>query len=141
MGELNFIILMPLSSLLFMLGGWHWKWMRRYLLPAILGLFAILNGSNILMSLIATSLLMIAFTLPYGSKSVPSYFGKFLVLSTYSLAITPLGISTLTYIFPFVATLTFWISNQEWGKKWMVWKIWEGLTGLLIGAMVSLLIA
>ena len=138
LGEWNYIILLPISSLLFMIGGTGFKWARRFVLPAVIAGMAILNGSNIWLSLGAGGLLVGAFCMPYGDGK--DWWFRFMIGCLYALALLPLGFTTFQAIYPFIFLLTFYISNQKWGEKWLPWKAWEALNGLLIGWMASLLI-
>ena len=59
--ELLQIIAMTSGGLLGALGGYRWKWMRRYLLPVVLGLVALLGGFAWWRCLIMSGLLIGAF--------------------------------------------------------------------------------
>ena len=140
MQELNLIILPIVCSLLFMLGGWRWKWLRRFVMPIFIGLACLYNGVIWWRAAILMATLMVGTSLPYGDslkkllKWAPLiWLARFLVLSTYTVGCTVLGISWWITFTPLIGTLLFYISTKQWGEKLVPWKLWEGVMGYLIG--------
>ena len=146
-GEWNLMIIPVVSSLLFMLGGYRWKWMRRFLMPSLLGVACLINGVIWWRAAILVATLMVGTSLPYGDslqrllKWDPLiWLARFLVLSTYTVGCTVLGHSWWTILTPILMIILFYISQQKWGEKLVPWKLWEGLQGYFIGFTVAQLL-
>ena len=122
------IIIVPaLSWILFAIGGTGFKWVRRYILPLLLGITVLISGIPLLQAAGGAIALSLALHLPYGDK-VPLW-GKFGVILTYPLATLFWGFSPVQVIYPFVMFGLFWLSLK--GK--ITWKICEGAFGLGLG--------
>ena len=135
--ELLMIIAMVASPLLWLLGGWKWKWMRRFLLPVILGTLAALAGFEIWKCAAMASLMIGAFCLPYGERT--PYWAKFMVGISFIAPTLFLGFSIWQIITPIIFITMFWLSNSKFGRMFP-WKVCEGATGFLIGVTVAQLI-
>lgn len=137
--ELLMIIAMTVSPLLWMLGGWRWKWMRRFLLPVILGGLSLLAGAELWRCALMASLMIGAFCLPYGERT--PYWAKCLVGISYIAPTFLLGFNIWQIITPIAFIIMFRLSNIPWWSNQFVWKIVEGSIGFLIGITVSQLIS
>lgn len=139
--ELLMIISMTSGGLFGSLGGYKWKWMRRYLLPVIFGSVIWISGFEFYKALIITILFMIGFSLPYGEKT--SYPIKFLVAGSWSLITLLLGFTIWQLIAPIVFIILFILSNSKF--KWLAeefsWKICEFIAFSNVGIIISILIA
>ena len=136
--ELLMIIAMGSGGVLGALGGYRWKWLRRFVLPTILGLIAILGGCNALMSLYMTIGLIIAFCLPYGEKT--PYWLKFLVGCAFVAPTLFLGFTIWQVITPIAFIVMFKLSNMAKWASQFAWKIVEFITFSLVGVTVAQLI-
>lgn len=136
--EILMIISMTISGLLFSLGGYRWKWIRRFILPFCMGLIALLGGFIWWKCLIVWGGMTIAFCLPYGSKT--PYWLKFLVACTFVLPTITLGFTIWQIITPIAFLIMFKLSNWNKTANEFVWKIVEFITGSLIGVTVAQLI-
>lgn len=132
MTEWVFILMMTSSVALFSIGGTGFKWARRFVLPAVLSGCLMWLGVSWWQSLLAGGGLIVAFVLPYGSVSVPSYLFKFLVGCTYGLPSLIIGYSIWVFIVPVMFTLVFWLSNWKYTAKAFTWKICEAFFGFLV---------
>lgn len=137
--ELLMIIAMTVSPLLFMLGGWKWKWMRRFLLPVVLGGLVVLSGAEWWRCAAMASLMIGVFCLPYGERT--PYWGKFLVGCLFVAPTLFIGFNIWQIITPIIFIAMFWLSNSSFWGRMFPWKIVEGTTGFLIGVTVSQLIS
>lgn len=133
--ELLGIAAITLSPLLYMLGGYHWKWMRRFLLPAVLGAILLLTGAIWWEVLIFAIAQAITFTLPYGERT--PYWLKALVGCSFALPSLILGLTIWQAAIPIIFITTFILSNYKKTAKEFPWKICEGITGFLIGIIVA----
>jgi hypothetical protein len=147
MPELNLIIIPVVSSLLFMLGGYRWKYLRRYVLPILLGSACLINGVIWWRAAILMATLMVGTSLPYGDslqkllKWEPLvWLARFFVLSTYTIGAIAIGWSPWIVITPVIGIIMFYISRQKWGEKLVPWKLFEGIMGYLVGFTVAQII-
>jgi hypothetical protein len=136
--ELLQIIAIGTSVILFMLGGYKWKWLRRYLLPFTLGVISVLGGYNVLKASLMTICLSISLHLPYGEKT--PYWIKALTFIAIFGSTLWLGFTYWQIIGAVLALVLFKISNTKWGENIVFWKAWEAITGGLIGITISNLI-
>lgn len=132
--EILMMIAMTISPLLWMLGGWHWKWLRRFLLPVCLGIL-LLSVWHWGLVLLWTITQMTTFTLPYGEKT--PYWLKTVVGCTYVIPSLLFGFTIWQIVLPVVFIVTFILSNWKPTKRDFAWKICEGTTGFLIGVIVA----
>jgi len=138
MKEWLMIASMALGGLLFAIGGTGFKPARRFILPFCLGLIALLGGVLWWKAIVLWLGLMIAFCLPYGSKT--PYWLKFLVAVTFILPTLILGFTVWQIITPVAFIVMFILSNWKFSASEFAWKIVEFLTGALIGVTVAILL-
>jgi len=136
--ELLFIICMGSGTILFPLGGLHFKWLRRFLLPIILGIVSLMGGINPLHTLYFTLALILALHLGYGEKVLTTI--KFLVFCAIFGSTCFLGWSYWQIISVVITFILFRISNTKWGQNIVFHKFWEGCVGFLLGTCVASLI-
>jgi hypothetical protein len=136
--ELLMISSMVSGGLLGSLGGYKWKWLRRFVLPFILGIISIFAGFIWWKCLILIIGLMVSFCLPYGSKT-PLWL-KCIVACTFTLPTLILGYSIWQIITPIVFIGMFLLSNWKFSANEFVWKIVEFITFALVGVTVAQLI-
>ena len=144
MTELNMIITMALSSVLFALGGTEipkfgrgFKICRRYLLPAFLAFICVLSHVSWWQALGYGLSAIVALSLGYGSSS--PYWKKVLVFSSYGLVSLWVGFSWWVVATPIIATSLFFFSNWKPTASSFFWKSAEFLYGSLVG--ISLIAA
>ena len=136
--EMLMIIAMGTGGICFSLGGTGFKWVRRFLLPAILAILTILGGILWWKALAMGGCLIAALCLPYGKKT--PYPVKFLVMCSYFASTLWLGFSYWQAIGLAIAIILFKLSNTKWTQNIVFWKAWEFITGSLIGITVSSLL-
>ena len=107
--EMLMIIAMGTGGICFSLGGTGFKWARRFLLPAILAILAILGGILWWKALAMGGCLIVALCLPYGDK-IP-YPVKFLVMCSYFVSTLWLGFSYWQAIGLAIVIILFKLSN------------------------------
>lgn len=123
--ELALAIMPAAGWLLWALGGTGYKWARRFVLPILLGVLALLLEVSWFRVVLTVILSIGALCLPYGSKS--PIWQRILTGLTFSVCLLPLKLSFLVLIPSAVFGLTYWLSLRF---NWFTWKIAEGLTGL-----------
>ena len=135
--EIIQLTLITASTFLFALGGTHItdkikgkKWLRRYLLPLIIG---VLTGNWLI-----GFLYIIAFSLGYG-ESKP-YWYKFLVGVALIVPSFLLGLTPWQAITPVVFITLFALSNWKCTAKHFPWIICEAVFGLCIGITLVILL-
>jgi len=138
MTEWQMILTMALSGTLFSVGGTGFKPARRFILPFLLALMCFWNGFIIWKCIVICAGLMIAFCLPYGSKT--SYKIKFLTACAMTLPTIVLGFSWWQIITPLLFMAIFWLSNFKLTANIFKWKICEFLIGTLVGANIASLL-
>jgi len=132
------IAAMAVGSICFAVGGTGPKWVRRYIMPVLLGVIALIAGEVWHRCLGYTLTLMIAVHLGYGEKY--PYWAKFLVGCAFVLPSLFFGFTWWQVITPIVFVGMFKISNMPFSSNSFVWKIVEFLTGGLIGVTLANLI-
>ena len=130
MNEMLMILVFALSGALFAIGGTGYKWARRFIFPALLGLFA---GycTTWWQGAIYAVLLCASLHLGYGERT--SYHLKFVVFITYSAVSLVIGFSWWVIVTPVTLFLLFMASNWKPMASSIFWKSWEFLAGILIG--------
>jgi len=129
--EFAFIILLPISSLLGMLGGYRWKWMRRYILPIIFGIICFIYGISLFNSFLVFLIGGISFSLPYGENS--SWIIRILTAISFGLISVPIGL-TWWQIIPPITFLICWILSNKYKLQW---KICEAITWFAIALPIA----
>lgn len=135
-----FIAMMTLSVLLFTLGGTGFKWMRRYILPVLLGIGTFFCGVSWWQSLILIIGIGIVYHLPYGEAL--TFLGKLVVGFLYVIPTLAIGLSWWVLIFPFIFVALFLLSEATETAKSFTWKVCEGFIGLcscatIIGSILN----
>jgi hypothetical protein len=156
--ELYMVFLAPICALLFALGGTQisttikgQKWLRRFVLPAILGLavgFAITWWQGLLVGCLACASLHQG----YGDRA--SWLKRTLIFLSYGLISLPIGWSLWNIFTPIIAMSLFVLCNLKvdirdydpshihlkFGDVF-VWKFFELSMGFLIGFQVAYILA
>jgi hypothetical protein len=124
--EFAYIILLPTGSLLGMLGGYRWKWMRRYLLPAVIGgvIYWFTRDPELAIKTAITA--SVVFSFPYGENS--SWVMRCFTAFTFGFFSLWLGFTAWQFAAPIVFIVGWVLSNHPKTKKFMQWKIVEGAT-------------
>ena len=136
--EYLMIAAMGLGGILGAIGGTGFKPARRFILPFCLGVIALLGGAIWWKAIVLWLGLMIAFCLPYGSKT--PYWLKCLVAITFILPTIALGFTIWQIITPVAFILMFLLSNWKLTANEFVWKIVEFITFALVGVTVAKLL-
>ena len=140
--ELLMVFLPGISWILFALGGTQiskkiqgWKGWRRFILPFVYGIFCTITNIIWWKVMLVMALAGIVFSLPYGHKV--SWKIKSLVALGYGVISLPVGFS-IWNIFTVVGFLSlFKLSNMKLTSNIFIWKICEGLFGLLVGIQLA----
>lgn len=136
--EFLIIFIPPIGWICWTIGGFKWKWVRRFLWPgiAVASLFLSQAPPGVAF---ATGVLMIAtLSLGYGDNSkLRRILGKWptfiLVGCLYSLSVSLVGVS----IWHMLLAVWFPIGTAlSQNKASLHWKIVEGFTGLLQGLCI-----
>ena len=136
--EYLMIASMGLGGILFAIGGTGFKPARRFILPVALGVIALLGGIIWWKTIILCLGLIIAFCLPYGSKT--PWWLRCIVACTFVLPTLILGFTIWQIITPVAFIGMFLLSNWKFSANEFAWKIVEFLTGALVGVTVAQLI-
>jgi len=137
--ELLMIVSMGLGGVLFSLGGYKWKFLRRYVLPFALAFICLFAGKELWRCGVLWAGLTIAFHLPYGSKT--PYWLKFIVSCTFVAPTIPLGFTIWQVITPIAFIGMFKTSNWKPLAGEFSWKVVEFIVGGLVGITVARLIS
>ena len=137
--ELLMIAAMGLGGILGAIGGTGFKWARRYVLPASLGIIAYKAGFKLWRCIGLAVGLSVAFCLPYGDRT--PWAIKCLVACSYAAPTLFLGISPWQIITPAAFLGLFWLSNWQPTAGMFSWKICEFLIFSLVGTTVAHLIS
>jgi hypothetical protein len=137
MSEILQMITMSTSGFLFCLGGYKWKWARRYVLPLLLALGCVLSHVSWWQSSLYAILLCASLCAGYGERT--PYWMKFLIFCAYSGVSLCIGFSWWCTITPVMLLCMFYASNWKPMASTVFWKSWEFMAGTLIG--ISLIAA
>lgn len=129
---------MGLGGILGAVGGTGFKPARRFILPVCLGVIALLGGAIWWKAIVLCLGLMVAFCLPYGSKT-PLWL-KCIVACTFTLPTLILGYTIWQIITPVAFIGMFLLSNWKFSANEFAWKIVEFITFALVGVTVAQLI-
>ncbi len=129
---------MSSGGVLGVLGGFRWKWLRRFVLPLILGVVGLMAGVIWWKCLLMTIGFIGAFSLPYGEKT--PYWLKFLVGCAFIAPTLLLGYSVWQVITPIVFIIMFKLSNTKLTANIFFWKAVEFISFGLVGVTVASLI-
>ena len=129
--ELPYIILLPLSSFLFMLGGWKWKGWRRFLLPLCWFSACLICDVTLVKALLVLIIGVLSTSLPYGDNS--SWAMRIITAITFGIIGIPLGVTPLMLVPP-VVFLLGWVASN---KLKLQWKITEALTGMAVAIPIA----
>ena len=139
--ELLMVVIPGVSWILFALGGTQisptipgQKWIRRFLLPSVLCVFALFYVPW-WQAALATLPAMAIFSLGYGDST--PWWGKILVGCSYALIGIAIGVSWWNLITAVMFSLLFLLSNIKVTEKIFVWKICEGFFGLFVGIQLA----
>jgi len=136
--ELLQIISMTFGGLLFSLGGYRWKWLRRFCLPFVLAAVAYISNFPLHKVVLLMIGLMFAFSLGYGERK--PYSIKMLVGICFILPTLLLGYTIWQLITPILWIIMFRLSNWRPLANQFYWKMCEFMTGALIGVTIGALI-
>ena len=144
--ELWLVIMPALGWLLFALGGTSisdkikgQKWIRRFILPFLWGICLFL--ANFAWFQVCGVALLACLMLSLGYGSYTSWKARLGVFTGYGLISAPIGLSVWNIITPIGCVILFLLSNIKLLGKPIIWKIWEGSAGALIGIQISYLLA
>lgn len=143
--ELYMVFLPALSWILFALGGTQitpklggFKWLRRFVLPAVYFLFVLLAGFSLWSACGVTILAIACFCLGYGNGK--SWFYRFLVGCAYACISIPIGFGFWNIMTATIFIVFFALSNWDYSAEEFTWKICEGFYGLFIGIQIAFLL-
>ena len=139
MTEWLMIACMGIGGVGFAVGGTGFKWVRRYLMPLLLGGIALISGIIWWKCLAMAVSMIVALSLPYGDRT--PYWLKFIVFMTYPASTLWLGLSWWQPITALVCFGVFCLSNWKPTENTFVWKICEFIMGSSIGITVASLIS
>ena len=128
---MTYIILLPLSSFLFMLGGYRWKGWRRFVLPLCFSLVCFIYSVTLWQILLLGLFGYISFSLPYGENSL--WIQRVVTAITFGLIGISLGFDWLMVVPPIVFIVGWILSNMAG----LQWKIVEAITGLVIALPIA----
>lgn len=129
---------MGCGGVLFALGGTGFKWARRFILPVLLTVVAGFGGVIWWRCLIFWAGETGVLHLGYG-ESLP-YWRKAITFMLYVIPTLILGFSWWQLITPLVMLGMFKLSNMRWSSNIVVWKVWEFISGCLLGIIVATII-
>lgn len=145
--ELFLVFFPPLSAMLFALGGTEIsktikgkKWIRRFVLPFILGFACLITTDFVVWRCLIVSIISTgAFALGYG-QSKP-YWYKATVALAYACISLSIGVSVWN-LFTFGGFLgLFWLSNNNVTKNIFVHKVFEIIVGGMVGMQIAFLLS
>lgn len=137
MNEWIMIGLLGLAPMLYCIGGKGFKWVRRFILPLILGIGAVILSESLLRGIGVWLLATGCFHLGYGESA--SDLQKILVMLAHGLCLAPLilGANAIIMIIPPLSFgMAYWLSRKF---NWFTWKISEAIAGFSIACSLILM--
>ena len=131
MNEWMMMAYVTLSSLFFAVGGTGFKWVRRFLLPALTFGYLYYAGTNYIIALLVSGMLCAGLHLGYGEGR--SYLVRALVGFSWVAPAFILGQWVFPILTPIIWVFLFSLSNQDLTERQVPWKAVELTAGLLIG--------
>jgi len=126
---IKYIIAFMIGAVLWRLGGIHWKWVRRYILPFFITIYAFMQKKKYKV-LIVFPALVYAFSKGYGTNH--PYWVKFLVGVGWIIPAVILG-NWYALAVPFIWIILFKLSNTKPYANIFLWWVVEVLVGGMIG--------
>lgn len=128
MNEMTVMVMLGLSPILFMLGGYRWKWLRRFVLPALYLSVCLFSGVLWWKAVLCGLAAVAVNCLGYGESIHWSVRTPvFIALASPALVIN-WNLWWLVLLFGAVGeTSLFYLSRKF---QWFTWKIWEAVSGL-----------
>ena len=129
MKELHIMILLGAGPIMWMLGGFKWKWIRRFLWPATVAVVLLVAHTPTNRVLLVTASMVVVNIFPYGDKT--PWFVRWIVFSLYAIPACFIGVKSLFFSVPtceIVLSGLMYISKKF---NWASWKVWEASAGLL----------
>ena len=138
MTEINILITIFGTGILYSLGGMIWKPLRRYGIPLLYTFISTINGTYNLNIFLATLVLCGVLHLGYGSNS--NWFMKIIYALAISLPALIIKFNFWMLILPIVFLGTFYLSNKPKWQYIFNWRISEALTSIIMGVLWSQII-
>jgi hypothetical protein len=130
MNEWAIIAIVPVCAALFAIGGTGFKWVRRYVLPAGLGLLGAFLASW-WQGLGYALTLCLFLCMGYGDRC--PWWRRVLIFTGYGLSALWFGWSWWVLVIPVACSGLFLLSNLKPTASSFVWKLAELSMGFLIG--------
>jgi hypothetical protein len=144
--ELWLVLIPAYSWLLFALGGTQisdkiegQKWLRRFVLTFLWGLCVFLGGFHWYQAVGVFVLGTVMLHMGYGDRT--SWKMKWVMFAGYGIISAPIGLSFWNIATALFCPIAMYLSQTKWAKSTMVWKIWEGTVGALIGITIGFALA
>jgi hypothetical protein len=144
--ELWMVFLPAISAMLFALGGTQIsatipgkKWIRRFVLPIILGICVYFAGFGLIRAIVTTLISSIAFIQGYGERA--SWAKRVLIFSSYGMISLAFGVSWWNLICVGGCIVLFLLSNWKLTAKTFAWKVCESSMGFFVGMQVAFLLS
>lgn len=127
--ELAYILMMTAGVLLWTLGGYRWKGFRRFILGPVLCALLLVAGFRMWQAILTGLLTIGVAHLGYGENS--PWWKKILTALSYNLPSLVFGWTWWLVLQPIIFLGTFALSNTKATEKDFVWKVCEGIAGLI----------
>lgn len=132
---IRYCIFFITGAALWRLGGWHYKWARRYVFPFFIAISSFVKNIKTKkkwLQILLFPLLIGAFCLGYGDNR--TYLQRFIVGCAW---VAPrfyfLGFGWFAATVPVIWIILFWLSNNSKTKKYFKWFWVEMITGGCVG--------
>ena len=129
LNEPRIMAILAVGSICFMLGGWKWKWVRRFLMPFLFGVL-LWGCANALTVVLSCVVLAGVLCLGYGESKSMVY--RSLVFCAYVIPSLFFGFTVWQIITPLMCIALWRVSNDLVLADQFVWKVCEFFMGTLI---------
>ena len=123
--------LLVLGPLCWLLGGYRWKWVRKYVWAGIAGICVWLSSISLLTALGVALAVGVTSSLPYGDRT-PGFLRP-LVFASYGLPAVAIAPSVASAVlFPLVSgglLIALFMASRRW--NFITFKLWEGAAGFI----------
>lgn len=133
------IAAMSTGGICFAIGGTGFKFVRRFIMPFLLGLLCYFAGIALWRDIAFAATASGILCLGYGEKT--PYWEKATIFMGYGLTTLWVGFTWWLILIGPLCLLLFCLSNSKFTSSTFVWKICEFLFGTFIGCAIANLIS
>lgn len=134
MTEIHVMALLGAGPIMWMLGGYKWKWIRRFVWPIIVGCILAYTGLYVWRAIVVAGAMMLVNSMPYGDRT--PWVIRATVFTFYGAPACIINAHAAWFVLilsPIMLVLWMFLSRKY---NYITWKTWEATAGLLQASSV-----